>query len=159
MMFQDSVFMMPHLGVLSQVHSDAAWQVFDKDCLVRLGTTIAPRGAIEKNTDIVMEVSIEMPDGGTIEEVMRGGEIKHIVLPERKRAKTIIRPQKKFDIGNGNGKELETEIEGGVVGVFLDARGRPLILPDEFTERKQMLLKWIKALDLYPEWIFEETDD
>jgi uncharacterized protein (TIGR01319 family) len=31
MMFQDSVFMMPHLGVVSTVHRDAAWQVFDRD--------------------------------------------------------------------------------------------------------------------------------
>ncbi|TRO47001.1 methylaspartate mutase, partial [Candidatus Bathyarchaeota archaeon] len=42
MMFQDSVFMMPHLGVVSTVHRDAAWQIFDLDCLVRLGTIVAP---------------------------------------------------------------------------------------------------------------------
>ena len=34
--FQDSVFMMPHLGLLSTVHPEASWQIFDKDCLVRV---------------------------------------------------------------------------------------------------------------------------
>ena len=41
---KDSIFMMPHLGVLSQVHSQAATEVFEKDCLIYLGTCIAPRG-------------------------------------------------------------------------------------------------------------------
>ena len=35
---KDSIFMMPHLGVLSQVHAEAAVQVFERDCLVYLGT-------------------------------------------------------------------------------------------------------------------------
>ncbi|UCE97007.1 MAG: glutamate mutase L, partial [Candidatus Bathyarchaeota archaeon] len=34
---QDSVFMMPHLGVLSTVHPKAAIEIFEKDCLVKMG--------------------------------------------------------------------------------------------------------------------------
>jgi hypothetical protein len=30
--FQDSVFMMPHLGLLSTLHSNIAWGIFDRDC-------------------------------------------------------------------------------------------------------------------------------
>jgi hypothetical protein len=41
----DSIFMMPHLGVLSTIHPDAATEVFEKDCLVRLGTCVATVGA------------------------------------------------------------------------------------------------------------------
>src|ERR1051326_4726121 len=40
----DSIFMMPQLGVLSTVEPRAATQVFDRDCLVRLGTVVAPAG-------------------------------------------------------------------------------------------------------------------
>jgi len=60
--FQDSVFMMPHLGVLSTVYPEATWQIFDKDCLVRLGTVIAPIGTAKKG-EVVMDVKLEMPDG------------------------------------------------------------------------------------------------
>ena len=38
------IFMMPHLGVLSSVYPDIAEEVFYKDCLVKLGTVIAPVG-------------------------------------------------------------------------------------------------------------------
>jgi uncharacterized protein (TIGR01319 family) len=40
----DSIFMAPHLGVLSTVNPRAATEVFEKDCLIFLGTCIAPRG-------------------------------------------------------------------------------------------------------------------
>jgi len=40
----DSIFMMPHLGVLSTVNEQAATEVFVKDCLVPLGTCVAPNG-------------------------------------------------------------------------------------------------------------------
>src|SRR5271163_1044196 len=42
---KDSIFMMPHLGVLAQVHPQAAIEVFERDCLVYLGTCVAPKGA------------------------------------------------------------------------------------------------------------------
>ena len=41
MLAVDSIFMMPQLGILATVHPKAAMHVFDKDCLVKLGTTIA----------------------------------------------------------------------------------------------------------------------
>ena len=40
----DSIFMMPQLGVLSTVHPIAASQVFEKDCLIRFGSSVAPVG-------------------------------------------------------------------------------------------------------------------
>ena len=45
---KDSIFMMPHLGVLAQVHSQAAMDVFEKDCLILLGTVVAPKGKASK---------------------------------------------------------------------------------------------------------------
>ena len=36
--------MMPHLGVLAQVHPQAALEVFERDCLIYLGTCVAAKG-------------------------------------------------------------------------------------------------------------------
>ncbi len=157
MMFQDSVFMMPHLGVVSTVHRDAAWQVFDRDCLVRLGTIIAPRGEVTSD-EVVMEVALETSDGVKINESVKGGEVKRIDLAERQKAETTIRPRRDFDIGQGTGRELNTTIEGGVVGVLLDGRGRPMALPEDQTERKRMLLEWIRTLKMYPEKLLKEVN-
>src|SRR5213592_448506 len=40
----DSIFMAPQLGVLSTVHEAAATEVFERDCLIRLGAVLAPVG-------------------------------------------------------------------------------------------------------------------
>jgi len=149
-MFQDSVFMMPHLGVLSTVYRDAAWSIFDKDCLVRLGTNIAAAGT-GKPGEKVMTVEMKLPNGDEITEELSMGDIKLIQLAEREEAEATIIPAKEFDVGAGPGKELESTVSGGVAGVMLDARGRPLYLPDEADQRKELLLKWFKAMDLYDE--------
>ncbi len=148
-MFQDSVFMMPHLGVLSTVCEKAAWSIFDKDCLVRLGTVIAPVG-VGFEDEPVMTVELAMPDGEIVKEDLRFGEIKRIRLAERQEAKAVVTPQKKFDVGEGPGHKVESTLIGGVVGVILDARGRPLRLPENDAPRRKMLINWFQALDVYP---------
>jgi len=149
-MFQDSVFMMPHLGVLSTVYRDAAWNIFDKDCLVRLGTNIAAAGT-GKLGEHVMTVELEMPNGEEVKEELGLGDIKLVKLTELEEAKATIIPGKEYDVGAGPGKELEATVSGGVAGVILDARGRPLYLPEEEDQRKELLLKWFKAMELYEE--------
>ena len=149
-MFQDSVFMMPHLGVLSTVYRDAAWNIFDKDCLVRLGTNIAAAGK-GKLGGHVMTVELEMPNGEEVKEELSLGDIKLVKLTELEEAKALITPAKDYDVGAGPGKELETTVSGGVAGVVLDARGRPIYLPEEEDQRIELLLKWFKVMDLYDE--------
>jgi len=154
-MYQDSVFMMPHLGVLSKAFPEIAWNIFDKDCLVRLGTVIAPAGLAEEG-EAVMDISIEMPDETIFEREVQFGEILRVPLEERMTAKATINPSRNFDVGEGPHKKLEIEIEGGVVGVMIDARGRPLTLPEEPEERRKTLLSWFDSLDLYPESFLKE---
>ncbi|MFW6109474.1 MAG: glutamate mutase L, partial [archaeon] len=148
-MMQDSVFMMPHLGVVSTVYREAAWNIFDKDCLLRLGTSIAASGQAKYGKP-VMDIDIEMPNGKKLEESLKLGDLKLIPLGEGEEAKVFVEPANQYDIGAGPGKELEATVQGGVAGLLLDARGRPLYLPDEEQKRKELLLKWFKAIDLYP---------
>ena len=148
--FQDSVFMMPHLGVLSTVYRDAAWNIFDKDCLVRVGSVIAPSG-VGNLGDPVMTVELTMPTGEVLTEEMKFGDLKLIPFSEKSEAQITIHPERKFDIGNGPGQSMESSAMGGVVGILLDTRGRPLNLPEDEKERKELLLKWMYEMKLYPE--------
>ena len=149
-MMQDSVFMMPHLGVLSTVYRDAAWSIFDKDCLVRLGTSIAAKGQA-KFGELVMDIDITMPDGETINEQMMLGDLKLIKLGPDEEADVVVKPAKQYDIGAGPGEALEATVQGGVAGLLLDARGRPLYFPEEDSKRKELLLSWFKATEMYDE--------
>jgi hypothetical protein len=94
---------------------------------------------------------MEMPDGSTLEESVMGGEIKRIMIPEAVTVKAIIQPGRNFDMGLERGQEIEAEIMGGVGGIVLDGRGRPLELPEDIGERVNILRKWFTALKMYPE--------
>ena len=147
--------MMPHLGVLSTVHRDAAWNIFDKDCLVRLGTVVAPRGAVQSGSE-VFKITMEMPDGSTLEESVNGGEIKRIMIPETVTVNATVHPGRNFDMGMERGNEIEAEIMGGIGGVILDGRGRPLELPEDAGDRVKALRSWFSALKMYPEEMVEK---
>jgi hypothetical protein len=155
---QDSVFMMPHLGVLSTVHPKAALEIFETDCLVRVATCIAPRGIPPKDPDAeIFSVKAEMPDGTIVEEAVTYGTVKRIPLLENESANVKIVPQRGFDVGGGSGNQIEGTVDGGVVGIILDGRGRPLVLPEAPEERRRKLLEWFKALDAYPKELFQMT--
>ncbi|HSG91222.1 MAG TPA: glutamate mutase L, partial [Pseudomonadales bacterium] len=62
---KDSIFMMPHLGVLAQVHEHAAEQVFDRDCMIYLGSCIAPAGTLRFG-DPVGEYNISFDNGRSL---------------------------------------------------------------------------------------------
>jgi uncharacterized protein (TIGR01319 family) len=137
---KDSIFMMPHLGVLSQVHPEAAVQVFERDCLVYLGTCIAPAG-IGKPGKPCFEYQVtgdEINENGQV----LFGELKLLPLADGATATATIEPAKGFDAGEGPGKRIEREIRGGTVGVLLDGRGRPLELPKDRDACREAVMTW-----------------
>lgn len=149
MMAVDSIFMMPHLGVLSQLSEKAALDVFYNDCLVRLGTCIAPKG-LAKEGEKILDWEIETPDGKKQSGELHFGEMIYIPF-ETPKAKIYAKPAKGFNMGAGNGHHIESEIEGGVVGLIFDGRGRPFSMSKEKTKHLAELNKWYKAMKMYPE--------
>ncbi len=150
----DSIFMMPQLGVLTEVQPKAATEVFEKDCLIHLGTCVAPQGTFKKPGP-VMKYHICLPTGdvsGTLSSL----EMKKFPLGVAEnglplKVKAVFEPERGFDVGAGKGAKLETEITGGVVGIILDGRGRPFDLSElSEDERVNNLKRWMTELDIYP---------
>ncbi|MBN2362544.1 glutamate mutase L [candidate division WOR-3 bacterium] len=145
----DSIFMMPHLGVLSTVHPEAATEVFDNDCLIRLGHCIAP---VEKKKKKPGDSCLHIKFESGREESVEFGTLKLFEFPEGKKEKAVLYPDRNFDLGAGFGKEIETVLEGGVVGLIVDTRGRrPFEIAKTDEERINKLSAWNKALNIYPD--------
>jgi uncharacterized protein (TIGR01319 family) len=152
MLAVDSIFMMPQLGILSSVHPKASMQVFDRDCLIKLGSAIAPAGpsGSAKDGDQCVKVELEF-DGKTVVEEVPYGSMKLIALEDGKKAKAVIHPSRQFDVGKGFGHALETTVSGGVVGLTIDCRGRVFDVPEDKVLRNKKLVEWFRAMNLYPE--------
>ena len=140
----DSIFMMPQLGVLAQVNEAAATQVFERDCLIHLGTCIAPVGVAAPG-DVGVTIT------GDLTETVPFGELCLYPLGVGEKAQLTIQPERRLDMGAGRGQSVEAEVEGGVVGLVVDTRGRPLEVSNASTERVPLLKKWFDALEVYPE--------
>ncbi len=145
----DSIFMMPHLGVLSTVHEKAAAQVFEKDCMINLGTCVSFANA-PKPSGEALRYRLAMPDGSVIEETLASGELALYRLGVGEEAEIELHPARGFDLGAGRGKDINATVHGGVVGVVIDTRGRPLQIPQDREEREEAIAKWNDALDIYP---------
>ena len=147
----DSIFMMPHLGVLSTVDEIAATEVFERDCLIFLGSCVAPSGELRPNKP-VMRVQGTLK-GEVIDRTMGLGEL-HLLEATREDVfdATITPLQSTLDVGAGPGKAHKAKVRGGVVGIALDTRGRPILVP-EGDERVPVVQGWASAMSEYPEGV------
>ncbi len=144
---KDSIFMMPHLGVLAQVHPRAAMEVFQRDCLIYLGTCIAPKGTGKPGQPCC---KYQFTGGIQTQGEAKFGELLHWPLGVGETATVVLEPSRGFDVGSGPGKRHEATIHGGTVGVIFDARGRALTLPDNRQACQQQVQQWNKVVEMYP---------
>jgi hypothetical protein len=57
---------------------------------------------------------------------------------------------------DGSSRRFTAMVEGGVVGILIDARGRPIDLPEDDEARRKKLREWFGGLDAYPVEILED---
>jgi uncharacterized protein (TIGR01319 family) len=145
----DSIFMMPQLGVLAQVNEIAAMQVFQRDCLIHLGTCIAPIGNANEGKPC-LSLQITLPNGRRIAEEIPAGELRLYPLAVGETAKVQLETARGFEPGKERSRHIETEVSGGVVGLIVDTRGRPLEISRNTPNRISKLFKWNRALNVYP---------
>ncbi len=147
----DSIFMAPQLGVLATVHEAAATQVFDRDCLVRLGAVLAPIGTGRPGQPCVT-VEVSGPDMAPASRSVAFGDMALLPLPPASAvARVSAVPERGFDLGAGRGRPVSAQIPGGHTGLIVDARGRrPFALPADAAQRIERLRAWHAALSVYP---------
>ncbi len=135
----DSIFMMPQLGVLSTFHEQAAIEVFHKDCLIKLGTCLAPIGQTTLNKPLLkysFDINDEIHEG-----CLKSGDII-LIKADLGSHKCTINPERNIDIGFGKGQNFEGTINGGEVGIILDGRGREIQFLDDNSTRIEQILTW-----------------
>ncbi len=142
MLTVDSIFMTPHLGVLSQHFYEAARDVFEYDCIVKIGDCISPLGNGKPG-----ETAVTITGSG-VNEAVPYGSIKVIPCDRNVFLDLTIEPTKNFDMGAGKGKAITKKVEGGTVGIIVDARGRPFSLTTDAAARVKNNRDWLQAMGL-----------
>ena len=146
----DSIFMMPHLGALAALDEQAASEVFERDCLIDLGTCAAPAGS-GKPGEVCCGFTLTGAASGPVSGSLHVGELVRIDLAEGEEADLSLEPARGWDAGAGIGRSASARVRGGAAGLVLDGRGRPIQFASSAAERREQVRAWNEALGTYPE--------
>jgi hypothetical protein len=130
------------LGAIAYVEPLAVVHVLESGGLLNLGTAISPSGRPGGST--AMDVTVRYADGQTAGHQVASGTLQLVSLPTGQKAQVAIKLGRGLTI-NGMGRVALT-VEGGVAGLILDGRGRPIPVPREIERRAEVIPKWYEAV-------------
>jgi len=147
-MVLDRTMLISQLGAVATVAPIAAVQVNENDAVMhRLGTCVIPFGELPQG-QVAIRVGVEYANGRQVTAEVMTGSIEIIPLHINEQALLTLYPAPTVDVGLGRGERARAaeEIDGGLVGLVIDARGRPLVFPTDETERHARLLQWMQVI-------------
>lgn len=132
----------PALGAAAGLNSLLTVQVLDTNAFSNLGTIIAPVFHV-KTGQRVLRYKMVLENGLVLEDEVKSGSLQTVPLPYGESAQLFLQPYYGADVGMGAaGRGGKLIVKGGLFGVIIDARGRPLHLPEDPTKRMEILASW-----------------
>ncbi|HEU5381412.1 MAG TPA: glutamate mutase L [Ktedonobacteraceae bacterium] len=144
----DRTMLISQLGAVATMAPVAAVQVNENDAVMhRLGTCVVPFGDLPSGQPAI-RVDVEYSNGRKVSADVMSGSIEVIPLQVNEQALLSLYPAPTVDVGLGPGERARAaeEIDGGLVGLVIDARGRPLPFAQDDAERQAHLLQWMQVI-------------
>ena len=134
------------LGAAAAINPVMAVQVLDSNSFLHLGTVISPVSSARPGTP-VLRLKITYESGHERSLDVKQGTLDVLPLPQGQSARLQLQPMHRADIGMGSpGRGGAVRVMGGALGVIVDARGRPLNLPEDRGRRSELYKKWLWTL-------------
>ncbi len=134
------------LGATAAADPLVAAQVVEHDAFLMLGTVVAAVGHAEPGAP-ALRVAVHRHDGVSSQEEVPGGALRVIPLRPGAAATLELHPARGLDVGVCQpGMSASADAEGGVLGIVIDTRGRPLSLPDDPGECRRLVGEWLNAM-------------
>lgn len=133
-------------GVLATMEPFAAAQVLELDGFMGLGSIVAPVGQ-GKPGDLAVRVKMTYADGRALRVEVPCGSLEVIPLGLGQRASLELRTGRRFELGwPYRGRSARVEVDGGLLGVLIDARGRPLPSHRDVTTSQAHMQRWLSDI-------------
>lgn len=134
----------PALGAVAGALPMVAVHVLESGSYISLGTVVSPTGSMRTGRKI-LRVQLERAQTG--EDVVgdvRAGQVVILPLLQGESAKLTLRPERGIDVGfGGAGKAGALRVTGGVLGLIIDARGRPIMMSKDEGRQRELNEKWL----------------
>lgn len=146
----DTASVLGPLGTLPDDEIREGIGLLAEDLLLPLGTAVVCRGG--EPGRVAMRVTVHRPgwpDAHPIE--VRSGQLQVVPLARGQEAELTIEPGDGVTLGTGRrSPRIQALATGGAVGLILDARGIPIVLPRRGDDRRAMVASWRDALAREP---------
>lgn len=134
------------LGAAAPINPFLAVQVLESSAFLSLATVITPVSSARPGTPILrMRVTYQSGDETSFD--IKQGTLETLPIPMGEQVRIRLQPLHRSDVGMGGpGRGGTVRVVSGILGVIVDARGRPLLLPKDATRRHDLYKKWLWSL-------------
>jgi hypothetical protein len=140
----DTYRLAPALGNVATLKPLAAVEALDSGGFTNLATVVAPVGGKADTGDVILRMRVSYDNGSELDVEVHYGDLEVLPLPIGQEAVLELQPRRGFDVGlGGEGKAGKRQVSGGLAGLIIDARGRPLTLPREPDRRREKMQQWL----------------
>lgn len=150
--------LIPALGALARVNPEAVVQVLDAGRGLQTVATVINLSGTARKGRTAARVTITPENGERIKVRVPGGSLwVYDALPQGVRATITVRAGLGMNIGGR--RAVKMEIVGGLAGVVIDARGRPLPIEPTLRLRAEQIPQWYadaingEVVPIPPEWL------
>jgi hypothetical protein len=133
--------LLPALGAASVCNSLLPVQVLESGAFQSLGTAVSLISPHSPGA-VIARARLTYENGTEVRAEVKFGDLELLPLPSGQSAKLSIQPRAGVDAGFGPGRSGSLTVSGGEMGVVIDGRGRPLVLPEDDSLRRDTLKKW-----------------
>jgi hypothetical protein len=134
--------LLPLLGAAAEFNQLMPVQVLESGAFMSLGTIVSVISPASHGMP-VLRARLTYENGTEANVEVKFGGLEIIPLAMGQTARLSLHPLQRSDIGNGPGRNAAVQVAGGVMGVVIDARGRPLALPEDPVRRRELFKKWL----------------
>lgn len=147
-LFLDQHGILPVLGSIAVDNPILPIQILEGSSISLLAKVFSIQSKAKIGTPI-LKVRLEFKDGTYLEEQIDKGTIVKLPILAGQIVKLFFEPLSNLDMRQfGNNIEKGLIIQGGLCGVIFDARGRPIQLQKNNSERYEQLQKWYRSMDI-----------
>ena len=142
----DPYGLMPALGAVAPANSLLPVQILESGAFQNLGVIICPISDARPGTTI-LRVRLVFDDGNESRLEVKQGSLVALPVRHGQSARLYLEALHGAQIDPRRRTSAGFKIIGGVCGALVDARSRPLSLPDDPGKRTEMLMRWSQAIE------------
>ncbi len=145
-MILDTNNLLPGLGAAAEINPLLPVQAIDSNAFVNLGTVISPLSSAKPGTAI-LRVRLDFGEGNELRRDIQQGSLVSMPLKIGQSAAIHLEPFHRTQIDPKlRPGPASFRISGGACGLVIDARGRPLRLPSDIFQRREIINNWREEL-------------